>query len=74
MTPDPRTIAAGLSEAQRRVLIAAKPSTGDARVFVPAHVERKQWPAQMIDTYSVAFRRLTPLGLAVRDHLLEKSR
>jgi hypothetical protein len=63
-------IAEKLTEAQRRVLRAAKAaSASDQRVFVPATVERRRWPEEMIETYSIAFRRLNPLGLLVRTHL-----
>jgi hypothetical protein len=61
---------ADLTDAQKRVLASAKP-TLDARILVPARVERKSWPQGIVDTYSVAFRRVTPFGLTVRQQLSE---
>jgi hypothetical protein len=70
----PATLAEGLSEAMRSVLRASAPHPGDARIFVPAYVERKRWPHDLIDTYSAGFRRLTPTGLALRAYLKEQAK
>ena len=80
MTPDIATIASGLSEAQRRAVIAA-PETlfGESRVLAL----RNRWSTKVVmnlrkkgvcETYDAGRDRLTTLGLAVRAYLQEQAK
>ena len=79
MTPDIPTLAAGLSEAQRRAIIAA-PETlfGENRVLAL----RNRWSTKVVmnlrkkgvcETFDAGRDRLTSTGLAVRAYLQEQT-
>ena len=65
-------VARGLTEAQRLVLESAE-NTVDGRVLVPSMLvdlnQPEKWPADLATYYSLYLRRLTPLGIAVANHI-----
>ena len=77
MTSDIAKIAAGLTKAQREAILNAEemgwwPDNILVRTDVPTNTWRKLVDHWLIDP-SEHSRRLTPLGLAVRAHLLAAS-
>lgn len=72
---DVAKIAAGLSMGHRSVLKSVTP-TADGRVLVPSLLGNLNasvgWPKGLVTYYSAFYSRLTPLGLAVRNHLNQK--
>lgn len=72
---DPSTLARGLSEAQRRAIIAAPETLFGADRVLPL---RNRWSTKVVlnlrkkgicEPDDISRDRLTPLGLAVRNHL-----
>ncbi|WP_447724671.1 hypothetical protein [Sphingomonas koreensis] len=66
-------IARGLSVGQKSVLRGVS-ETSDGRVLVPSMLGNLNasvgWPKDLTSYYSAYYSRLTPPGLAVRQHLL----
>lgn len=69
-------VAAGLTRAQREAVEAASDimSNHGGYAFMTVDVTRDPWPEGVAQFLTLKSDRLTPLGLAVRNHILrEKS-
>jgi hypothetical protein len=75
--PDPARvgeIADGLSEAQRKALIGARDlmSSHGGYAFLSVECQPGEtWPQGLTQFLTLTSDRLTPLGLAVRNHIIE---